>query len=173
MIWYPYQQMKTMAPPYEIVDAQGVYLYTRDQRLIDSVSSWWSVIHGYKHPRLNQALISQAEKFSHVMLGGLTHQPALRLAEKLENWLPGTLWRQVSAMIRSMRGLCIFIFTEMRSVDGGLWTNAENIRLCVRQRSTGIKLRSLLTVSVSLRILLLKLRAYRERLVSALIKRRL
>lgn len=91
MIWYPYQQMKTMAPPYEIVDAQGVYLYTRDQRLIDSVSSWWSVIHGYKHPRLNQALISQAEKFSHVMLGGLTHQPALRLAEKLENWLPGTL----------------------------------------------------------------------------------
>ena len=71
MIWYPYEQMKTMRAPYEIVDAEGVYLYTREKKLIDSVSSWWSVIHGYKHPELNRALISQAEKFSHVMLGGL------------------------------------------------------------------------------------------------------
>ena len=54
MIWYPYQQMKTMGAPYEIIDASGVYLYTREQKLIDSVSSWWSVIHGYKHPELNQ-----------------------------------------------------------------------------------------------------------------------
>lgn len=46
MIWYPYQQMKTMKEPYHIVDAQGVYLYTREDKLIDSVSSWWSVIHG-------------------------------------------------------------------------------------------------------------------------------
>ena len=56
MIWYPYQQMKTMQTPYEIVDAEGVYLYTRERRMIDSVSSWWSVIHGYKHPALNRAL---------------------------------------------------------------------------------------------------------------------
>ena len=41
MIWYPYQQMKTMQTPYEIVDAEGVYLYTRERRMIDSVSSWW------------------------------------------------------------------------------------------------------------------------------------
>ena len=47
MIWYPYEQLKTMKAPYEIVDANGVYLYTKDQKLIDSVSSWWSVIHGY------------------------------------------------------------------------------------------------------------------------------
>ena len=44
MIWYPYEQLKTMKAPYEIVDANGVYLYTKDQKLIDSVSSWWSVI---------------------------------------------------------------------------------------------------------------------------------
>ena len=44
MIWYPYQQMKTMQTPYEIVDAEGVYLYTRERRMIDSVSSWWSVM---------------------------------------------------------------------------------------------------------------------------------
>ena len=83
MIWYPYQQMKTMQTPYEIVDAEGVYLYTRERRMIDSVSSWWSVIHGYKHPALNQVLVDQAGRFSHVMLGGLTHAPAQQLAEKL------------------------------------------------------------------------------------------
>lgn len=91
MIWYPYEQMKTMKAPYKIIDAQGVYLYTEDQKLIDSVSSWWSVIHGYRHPELNQAVISQVEKFSHVMLGGLTHEPVQKLAEKLADFLPGNL----------------------------------------------------------------------------------
>ena len=91
MIWYPYQQMKTMQTPYEIVDAEGVYLYTRERRMIDSVSSWWSVIHGYKHQALNQVLVDQAGRFSHVMLGGLTHAPAQQLAEKLGQWLPGEL----------------------------------------------------------------------------------
>lgn len=91
MIWYPYQQLKTMADPYLITDAQGVYLHTSDRKLIDSVSSWWSVIHGYKHPELNRAIIQQVEKFSHVMLGGLTHEPALQLAEKLRQFLPGDL----------------------------------------------------------------------------------
>ena len=83
--------MKTMQTPYEIVDAEGVYLYTRERRMIDSVSSWWSVIHGYKHPALNQVLVDQAGRFSHVMLGGLTHAPAQQLAEKLGQWLPGEL----------------------------------------------------------------------------------
>ena len=53
--------------------------------------SWWSVIHGYKNPVINQAIISQVEKFSHVMLGGLTHEPARKLSEKLASWLPGDL----------------------------------------------------------------------------------
>lgn len=91
MIWYPYEQMKTMKGPYKIIDAKGVYIFTEDQKLIDSVSSWWSVIHGYKHPVLTEALHEQADKFSHVMLGGLTHEPVQRLAEKLESWLPGDL----------------------------------------------------------------------------------
>lgn len=91
MIWYPYEQMKTMKLPYKIEDANGVYLYTSDQKLIDSVSSWWSVIHGYKHPELNKAIISQTEKFAHVMLGGLTHEPVIKLSEKLQSWLPGDL----------------------------------------------------------------------------------
>lgn len=91
MIWYPYQQMKTMRPPYKIVNAEGVYLYTEDQKLIDSVSSWWCMIHGYKHPELTAAIKEQADHFSHVMLGGLTHEPVQKLAEKLRDFLPGDL----------------------------------------------------------------------------------
>lgn len=91
MIWYPYEQMKTMKQPYRVVDAKGVYLYTEDQKLIDSVSSWWCVIHGYKHPVLNEAIKKQVDCFSHVMLGGLTHDPVLKLSEKLQSWLPGDL----------------------------------------------------------------------------------
>ena len=91
MIWYPYEQMKTMKAPYSIVDAEGVFLYTKDRKLIDSVSSWWSVIHGYKHPVINQAIEDQLHQFAHVMLGGLTHEPVQALSHKLENWLPGDL----------------------------------------------------------------------------------
>lgn len=91
MIWYPYQQMKTMPAPFEIVDAEGVYLYTKEHKMIDSVSSWWSVIHGYKHLALNEAIIEQVGKFSHVMLGGLTHEPVRKLSDKLQSFLPGDL----------------------------------------------------------------------------------
>ena len=91
MIWYPYAQMKTMKDPYEIIDAEGVYLYTKDNKMIDSVSSWWSVIHGYKHPVLTEAICNQAKKFSHVMLGGLTHEPVRLLSDKLAKILPGDL----------------------------------------------------------------------------------
>lgn len=91
MIWYPYEQMKTMKAPYKIVDAEGVYLYTEDQKLIDSVSSWWCMIHGYKHPELTAAIKEQADHFCHVMLGGLTHEPVQRLSQKLQTFLPGDL----------------------------------------------------------------------------------
>lgn len=91
MIWYPYQQMKTMKQPYRIIDAEGVYLHTKERRMIDSVSSWWSVIHGYKHPALTEAIKTQADHFSHVMLGSLSHEPVEKLADKLREWLPGDL----------------------------------------------------------------------------------
>lgn len=92
MIWYPYTQMKTMASPITIQDASGVHLYTKDGKdLIDSISSWWSVIHGYHHPKLDEAISKQLSHFSHIMLGGLTHEPALKLAKTLATWLPGDL----------------------------------------------------------------------------------
>lgn len=92
MIWYPYEQMKTMAAPIKIKDAKGVHLYTDDGKdLIDSVSSWWSVIHGYHNPVLDKAITDQLQHFAHVMLGGLTHEPAEQLSDKLAQWLPGDL----------------------------------------------------------------------------------
>lgn len=91
MIWYPYEQMKTMKEPRKIIDANGVYLYTEDKALIDSISSWWSVIHGYKNPKITEAIKNQADRFSHVMLGGLTHEPVQKLAQKLRDFLPGDL----------------------------------------------------------------------------------
>ena len=101
MIWYPYEQMKTMKAPYKIVDADGVYLYTEDQKLIDSVSSWWCMIHGYKHPELTAAIKEQADHFCHVMLGGLTHEPVQKLTQKLESFLPGDLWRFSTTLTRA------------------------------------------------------------------------
>lgn len=91
MIWYPYAQMKTMEEPIHVQDAEGVLLYTDEGPLIDSIASWWSNDAGYKHPELTAAIQSQAAKFSHVMLGGLTHEPVQKLAQKLKDWLPGDL----------------------------------------------------------------------------------
>ena len=91
MIWYPYEQMKTMKATYKILDAEGVHLYTKDQKLIDSISSWWCMIHGYKHPELTEAIKEQADRFCHVMLGGLTHEPVEKLSAKLQEFLPGDL----------------------------------------------------------------------------------
>lgn len=91
MIWYPYVQMKSMKQPYRVVDAEGVYLYTENKKLIDSVSSWWCVIHGYRNPVITAAMQQQMQHFSHVMLGGLTHESVEKLAQKLAQWLPGDL----------------------------------------------------------------------------------
>lgn len=88
-LWYPYAQMKTMATPRRVTSAQGVTIELDDgRRLIDGISSWWCIIHGYNHRELNQAAIDQIQQFSHVMLGGLTHAPAERLAEELVRITP-------------------------------------------------------------------------------------
>jgi len=75
-----------------IEKASGVTLYPRNAPpLIDAISSWWCVIHGYNHPVLNQAIIQQLPLFSHVMLGGLIHEPVITLANTLANITPGHL----------------------------------------------------------------------------------
>lgn len=91
-LWYPYKQMKHTAPVPVMQSGQGSRMYLQDGRsLIDGISSWWAVIHGYNHPVINEALISQINRFSHVMLGGITHDPALALAEKLCEITPSGL----------------------------------------------------------------------------------
>ena len=91
-IWHPYASMTQALPQYVVASAKGVRLTLADGReLIDGMASWWSVIHGYNHPQLNQALQSQSDNMSHVMFGGLTHEPAVRLAKLLVDITPVAL----------------------------------------------------------------------------------
>ena len=83
-IWHPYTSTVEPLTCYPAHSAQGVYIYLEDgKKLIDGMSSWWAAIHGYSHPRLVNAAKNQIDKMSHVMFGGLTHQPAIDVCEKL------------------------------------------------------------------------------------------
>src|SRR6201986_5174283 len=79
--------MPARSAPLRVVSAQGVRLTLADGReLIDGMASWWCAIHGYRHPVLDAAVRDQLERMAHVMFGGLTHEGAVRLAERLARW---------------------------------------------------------------------------------------
>jgi len=91
-IWHPYSAMHSETPVYPVVSAQGVRIQLADGRqLIDGMSSWWCTVHGYNHPSLNSAIKNQLQAMSHVMFGGLTHKPAIELAQKLVEITPEPL----------------------------------------------------------------------------------
>jgi adenosylmethionine-8-amino-7-oxononanoate aminotransferase len=91
-IWHPYTSTLSPLTCYPVVSAQGVNLTLEGgQTLVDGMSSWWSTIHGYNHPALTDAAKNQLDKMSHVMFGGITHQPAIDLCKKLLNMAPNNL----------------------------------------------------------------------------------
>ncbi|MEN2740844.1 adenosylmethionine--8-amino-7-oxononanoate transaminase [Microbacterium sp. X-17] len=95
LVWHPYARLEDAAA-YEVTAADGVTLTLSapdgtTHEVIDGMSSWWSAIHGYRHAELDAALTAQAGRFSHVMFGGLTHEPAVGLAERLVTLTPAPL----------------------------------------------------------------------------------
>ncbi len=91
-IWHPYTSMRDPLPCYPVVAARGCQLQLADGReLTDGMSSWWAAIHGYNHPRLNQAMQQQMAEMSHVMFGGITHPAAVALSRQLVEMTPDAL----------------------------------------------------------------------------------
>ena len=93
-VWHPYAPTPHTGPLYEVVGARGTTLTLADGRqVVDGMSSWWAAVHGYRHPVLDAAVHAQVDRFSHVMFGGLTHAPAVELAELLVEITPDPLQR--------------------------------------------------------------------------------
>jgi adenosylmethionine---8-amino-7-oxononanoate aminotransferase len=93
-LWHPYTSMTDPLATQLVTGAQGVRLRLADGReVVDAMSSWWCAIHGYRHPDLDAALRAQVDQMSHVMFGGLTHEPAIRLGQRLVDITPTGLER--------------------------------------------------------------------------------
>ncbi|MFT2011419.1 adenosylmethionine--8-amino-7-oxononanoate transaminase [Pontibacter sp. 13R65] len=89
VIWHPYTQMKTAAPPIPIVRGEGALLFTETgEAYIDAVSSWWVTLHGHAHPYIAQKVAEQLQTLEHVIFAGFTHPAAVELAERLIQVLP-------------------------------------------------------------------------------------
>lgn len=91
-VWLPYTQMQTAAPPLPVVGTNGVRISLADGReLIDGIAAWWTACHGYNHPHIVEATKKQLGEMPHTMFGGLAHEPAYYLAQRLAGLMPGDL----------------------------------------------------------------------------------
>ena len=89
---HPYTSMTEPSPVFAVRAAQGCELeLINGRKLVDGMSSWWAAIHGYNHPALNKAVTEQLGQMAHVMFGGLTHEPAVRLGQQLLELTPDPL----------------------------------------------------------------------------------
>ncbi|NWL11408.1 adenosylmethionine--8-amino-7-oxononanoate transaminase [Paenarthrobacter nitroguajacolicus] len=108
-LWHPYAPASSTLPLWEVEAADGVALRLRDEQgrtheVLDAMSSWWSVIHGYRNPVMDAAIRRQLSSFSHVMFGGLTHQPAVELAESLLAMAPAEPGRRLERVFLADSG---------------------------------------------------------------------
>lgn len=88
-IWHPYTSMLQPLPQFAVSHCEGCYIHLdTGEKLLDGMASWWSAIHGYNHPTLNKAVTEQTQNMAHVMFGGLTHEPAIRLCQTLVEITP-------------------------------------------------------------------------------------
>jgi adenosylmethionine-8-amino-7-oxononanoate transaminase/dethiobiotin synthase len=91
VVWHPYTSLKHPDPPLPVVGASGEFLHLADgRRVIDAISSWWTILHGHRQPRLMSALAEAMTRFDHVLFAGVTHPPAVRVAELLLETMPWT-----------------------------------------------------------------------------------
>ncbi|MDO8663093.1 MAG: adenosylmethionine--8-amino-7-oxononanoate transaminase [Candidatus Omnitrophota bacterium] len=93
-VWHPYTQMKDCrkVPPLLINSAKGVKLYSEEGNMYyDTISSWWCNVHGHNHPKIKKAICKQLDFLDHILFAGLTHKPAIGLAEKLVSLTPANL----------------------------------------------------------------------------------
>jgi adenosylmethionine-8-amino-7-oxononanoate aminotransferase len=90
VIWHPYSQMKNMEDPLGIIRGEGLYLIdSNENKYIDAISSWWVTLHGHAHPYIAKKVAEQLSILEQVIFAGCTHEPAVRLAERLLEVLPG------------------------------------------------------------------------------------
>jgi adenosylmethionine-8-amino-7-oxononanoate aminotransferase len=131
-LWHPYTSMTEPTPVRLVTAAEGCRLEVDGRRVVDGMSSWWAAIHGYRHPVLDRAVLEQAGRFSHVMFGGLTHEPAIALGRRLVDITPDGLERvfladsgsvsvevAIKMVLQYQRGLGRPDRTRMLTVLGG------------------------------------------------------
>ena len=128
-LWHPYAPMRGALPALPVTGAHGLYLRLADGReLLDGIGSWWSVIHGYNHPTINAAIAAQMRKFSQVMFGGLTHQAAVELGERLLSVLPPGL----DKIFYAANAGCSPSKAVITATRWGRWLYATRTRGCTR-----------------------------------------
>jgi adenosylmethionine---8-amino-7-oxononanoate aminotransferase len=94
LIWHPFTQHKLAVAPIAITKAKGSYIYDESgKKYLDLISSWWVNLHGHCHPKISDAIYEQSKNLDHVMFAGLTHEPAIKLAESIKKVLPDHLKR--------------------------------------------------------------------------------
>ena len=136
-VWHPYGALPGALAPVAVESAEGVRLRLADGReLIDGMASWWCAIHGYRHPALDAAARDQLTRMSHVMFGGLTHEPAVELAELLVRITPDplTLGNNVNVTASSTIQLTGSAFT---AVGLGTLTFTNNLGALMQRAADG------------------------------------